>query len=151
MKRTRRLLAAFFLVLVVIPLAVSATRPLFDRSFIPLEDLTKSDIQSLSVKRHDIPFQDSTSSTITDSGAIRRVIASLSTSEPATDHKCASVGDLVFKAANGRRLHCTILPGHDERFYEVRIRERGTLRVDRTVFMDAMKAAGVDWLPEKCP
>jgi hypothetical protein len=151
MSRIRRLLAALFVVLVVIPLAVSATRPLFDRSMIPLEDLTTYDVQSLSIKRHDIPFQDSASSTITDPDAIRRVVASLSLTEPATDHKCASVGDLVFKAANGRRLHCSILPGHDDGFYEIRIRGRGTLRVDRTQFMDAMKAAGVDWLPEKCP
>jgi hypothetical protein len=150
--RIKRLLAALFVVLIVVPVAVSAAGR-FSHWFtmIPLEELQKADVHSLAVRRDDAPGQSFAESTVTDPEALRLIVASLSTSEPATDHKCASVGYLVFKAAKGRRLHCSILPGHDERHYEIRIRGRGTLRVERKAFMNAMKAAGIDWLPENCP
>lgn len=75
------------------------------------------------------------------------LLAVLTAAEAAKPHRCGARAELTVIERSGHETRLSLLPGHDERFYEARDGAGWWVRVDRAAFLGAMRRAGVDWLP----
>jgi len=82
-----------------------------------------------------------------DANDIQAFIKLVKSGEETKDHRCASVGQIIFERKNGRKSEIMILPGHNADRYE--FRHRGKIfSVPRDEFITALKNLGVKRIPE---
>ena len=58
----------------------------------------------------------------TDHDLIERLVLILREGQPSQDHKCADIGTITIHFEGGRAVKLGILPGHNEEFYQFRLR-----------------------------
>ncbi len=66
--------------------------------------------------------------------------------EPGKDHKCRDVGTLRLTGLDRTVTRLGILPGHDERYHQLRLysgEQYTVFRVEREAFLDAIERIGV--------
>ena len=78
----------------------------------------------------------------TDPQLIQRFLDVFKTAKRGSEHNCGSYADIVIQLADGSTEILSILPGHDDRYYEYRFESRIS-KVDRSRFLEALAAMGI--------
>lgn len=108
---------------------------------LPLEGITFITITNTTFKAE----EDSWLVRCEDQGLIEKLAVVIREGKPSRDHKCSDIGIITFHFKQGKTVQLGILPGHDEKFYQFRLREDGEYSIyqaDRSVFLDALEAVG---------
>jgi hypothetical protein len=87
--------------------------------------------------------QDEVLVTTTDPAVIQPLLDVFRTARRAEEHKCGSSGTITIQRTDGAVEELSILPGHDEPYYEYRMGSRIS-RVDREPFLAALRALGIE-------
>ena len=87
--------------------------------------------------------QDEVLVTTADPAVIQPLLDVFRTARRAEEHKCGSSGTITVRRKDGTVEELSILPGHDEPYYEYRMGSRIN-RVDREPFLAALRALGIE-------
>jgi len=80
-----------------------------------------------------------------DQGLIEKLAVVIREGKPSQDHKCSDIGTITFHLKQGKTVQLGILPGHDEDFYQFRLRAGGEYTIyqaERSVFLEALELVG---------
>jgi hypothetical protein len=86
--------------------------------------------------------QDAAEASTTDPELIREFLAAIRTAKRAEEHKCPDSGTVLIHRNDGVVEEFSILPGHDERYYEYRLGSRIN-KMDREPFLSALRKLGI--------
>jgi hypothetical protein len=79
---------------------------------------------------------------VSDPEVIQRFLDVFKTAQRGSEHKCGGYAEIEIRLTDGTTETLSILPGHNERYYEYRFGSRIN-KVDRTRFLEALAAMGV--------
>jgi len=108
---------------------------------LPLEGITFITITNITFKAE----EESWLVKCEDQGLIKKLALVIREGKPSQDHKCSDSGTITIHFKQGKTVKFGILSGHDEDFYQFRLREEGKYSIyqaERSVFLDAIEAVG---------
>ncbi len=143
MRVNRRLLFALAFLSVVTAVTAVTTAYIVRTLYFPIvPSLAVDEVDSVEIELFEWESQQAANVKSADASGIERLLSVIATAERTDDHKCGPVGTVTFKLKKGPAQEISVLPGHDDRYYEFRY-ERKIHRVDRDEFLEALRSVGV--------